>query len=241
MTDVLDAPTSPLGKPIKRTEDPRFITGEGRYLDDIKLPSMAHMAILRSPYAHANIRSIDTSAAAAMPGVIACLRRRGHPVQPAADGLAGRRQRRASRTTSTRPRVLATDSVKWTGEGVAAVVAETEAQAYRRARGDRGRLGAAAGRRRRREGDRSPARRSSTRTPRTTSSSSGPSATRTARTRPSTAPRSSSASASSTSGSSRTRWRSAATSAGTTRAPTSTRSGCPARRRTSSGCCWPPS
>jgi len=37
MTDVLDAPTSPLGQPIKRTEDPRFITGKGRYLDDIKL------------------------------------------------------------------------------------------------------------------------------------------------------------------------------------------------------------
>ena len=70
MTDVLDAPsTSPLGKPIKRTEDPRFITGGGRYVDDIKLQSMAHMAILRSPYAHANIRSIDTSAAKAMPGV----------------------------------------------------------------------------------------------------------------------------------------------------------------------------
>ncbi|MEO5884232.1 MAG: xanthine dehydrogenase family protein molybdopterin-binding subunit, partial [Candidatus Limnocylindrales bacterium] len=72
MTDVLDAPsTSPLGKPIKRTEDPRFITGKGRYLDDIKLQSMTHIAILRSPYAHANIRSIDTSAAKSMPGVVA--------------------------------------------------------------------------------------------------------------------------------------------------------------------------
>ena len=48
MTDVLDAPTSPLGKPIKRTEDPRFITGEGNYLDDIKLASMTHLAILRT-------------------------------------------------------------------------------------------------------------------------------------------------------------------------------------------------
>ena len=71
MTDVLDAPTTPLGQPIKRTEDPRFITGKGRYLDDIKLQSMTHMAILRSPYAHANIRSIDTSPAKSMPGVIA--------------------------------------------------------------------------------------------------------------------------------------------------------------------------
>ena len=72
MTDVLDAPaTTPLGQPIKRTEDPRFITGKGRYLDDIKLQSMTHMAILRSPYAHANIRSVDTTGAKSMPGVIA--------------------------------------------------------------------------------------------------------------------------------------------------------------------------
>ena len=60
-----------LGASIKRVEDPRFITGAGNYVDDIKLASMAHMAILRSPYAHANIRSIDTSAAKAMPGVVA--------------------------------------------------------------------------------------------------------------------------------------------------------------------------
>ena len=72
MTDVLEAPaTTPLGQPIKRTEDPRFITGNGRYLDDIKLQSMAHMAILRSPYAHARINSIDSSAAMALPGVVA--------------------------------------------------------------------------------------------------------------------------------------------------------------------------
>lgn len=50
-----------LGASIKRREDPRFITGAGNYIDDIKLPSMAHMAILRSPYAHANIRSVDVT------------------------------------------------------------------------------------------------------------------------------------------------------------------------------------
>ena len=63
--------TDVLGEPIKRVEDPRFITGNGNYLDDIKLPSMTHLAILRSPYANANIRSIDTAAAKAMPGVVA--------------------------------------------------------------------------------------------------------------------------------------------------------------------------
>ncbi len=128
MTDVLDAPSTPLGKPIKRTEDPRFITGKGRYLDDIKLTGMVHMAILRSPYAHANIRSIDTSAAAAMPGVLAVIVGADIPYNPLpmawpAGGSSG------IQNNINMPRVLATDSVKWTGEGVAAVVAETPEQA----------------------------------------------------------------------------------------------------------------
>ncbi|AYQ32975.1 xanthine dehydrogenase family protein molybdopterin-binding subunit [Runella sp. SP2] len=59
-----------IGKSVKRVEDKRFITGKGRYTDDINLPGMTHAYILRSPYAHARIRSIDTSAAAAMQGVV---------------------------------------------------------------------------------------------------------------------------------------------------------------------------
>ena len=118
-----------LGASIKRVEDPRFITGAGNYVDDIKLASMAHMAILRSPYAHANIRSIDTAAARAMPGVVAVFVGADIPYNPMpmawpAGGSAG-----IQNNVST-PRTLATDSVKWTGEGVAAVVAETEAQAF---------------------------------------------------------------------------------------------------------------
>ena len=65
--------TEVVGAPVKRVEDARFTTGKGRYLDDIKLPSMAHVAVLRSPYAHANIKRIDTAAAKAMPGVIAVI------------------------------------------------------------------------------------------------------------------------------------------------------------------------
>jgi len=117
-----------LGTPMKRVEDPRFITGNGRYLDDLKLPAMAHMAILRSPYAHANIRSIDTSAAKAMPGVLTVITGADVPYNPLpmawpAGGASG------LQNNVNTPRVLATDSVKWTGEGVAAVVAETAAQA----------------------------------------------------------------------------------------------------------------
>src|SRR3989440_255539 len=60
-----------LGASVKRKEDERFVRGRGNYIDDIKLPRMLHMAVLRSPYAHAVINSIDTSRASALPGVIA--------------------------------------------------------------------------------------------------------------------------------------------------------------------------
>ncbi len=120
--------TDVLGARVKRVEDPRFITGAGRYLDDIKLPGMAHMAILRSPYAHANIGAIETAAARAMPGVIAVLTGADIPYNPLpmawpAGGSSG------VVNNVNMPRVLATDSVKWTGEGVAAVIAETPEQA----------------------------------------------------------------------------------------------------------------
>ncbi|MHB8958899.1 MAG: xanthine dehydrogenase family protein molybdopterin-binding subunit [Candidatus Limnocylindrales bacterium] len=120
--------TDVLGAPVRRVEDPRFITGRGRYLDDIKLPAMTHMAILRSPYAHARIRSIDTSAAKAAPGVVAVFTGADITYSPLpmawpAGGASG------IQNNVNTPRALATDDVKWTGEGVAAVVAETAAQA----------------------------------------------------------------------------------------------------------------
>ena len=117
-----------IGAPVKRREDPRFIKGEGRYLDDIKLPAMTYLAILRSPYAHANIRSVDTSGAKAMPGVLAVFTGADIPYNPLpmawpAGGVSG------IQNNVNTPRILVTDSVKWTGEGVAAVVAETPEQA----------------------------------------------------------------------------------------------------------------
>jgi carbon-monoxide dehydrogenase large subunit len=60
-----------LGTPIKRREDPRLITGQATYVDDIKLPGMLYMAVLRSPYGHARINSINTDAARKHPGVVA--------------------------------------------------------------------------------------------------------------------------------------------------------------------------
>ncbi len=59
------------GERIKRNEDPRLLTGRALFVDDINLPEMAHIAFVRSPYAHARIKSIDTSQAKALPGVVA--------------------------------------------------------------------------------------------------------------------------------------------------------------------------
>jgi len=64
-------PTQHLGKPVKRKEDPKLVTGRGLYVDDIKLPGMLFAAFLRSPYAHAKIKSIDVSKALRIPGVVA--------------------------------------------------------------------------------------------------------------------------------------------------------------------------
>ena len=64
---------SGMGHRMKRKEDPRFIRGQGNYVDDVKLPGMLHMALVRSPYAHAKITKIDASAALAIPGVLAVI------------------------------------------------------------------------------------------------------------------------------------------------------------------------
>jgi len=62
-----------LGQAVPRTEDPRLLTGRGRYTDDFVLPRLAHACVLRSPHAHAGIRSIDVRAAQQIPGVLAVL------------------------------------------------------------------------------------------------------------------------------------------------------------------------
>ena len=62
-----------IGAAVRRKEDQRFITGKGHYTDDVNRPGQCHAYFLRSPYAHARIKSIETKAAAAMPGVLAVL------------------------------------------------------------------------------------------------------------------------------------------------------------------------
>ena len=62
-----------IGARVKRKEDHRFITGKGRYTDDINLPGQTHAYFIRSPHAHAEIKKIDAKAALKLPGVVAVL------------------------------------------------------------------------------------------------------------------------------------------------------------------------
>ena len=68
-----------IGRPARRKEDFRLLTGRGRYVDDLALPGMAHAVFARSPHAHARIVSIDTAAALAAPGVLG-VRRAGEQI-----------------------------------------------------------------------------------------------------------------------------------------------------------------
>ena len=110
-----------VGTPVKRTEDPRLITGEARYLDDIQLTGMTYAAILRSPHAHARIRGINTAKAAALPGVIGVYTGQDFADLPA---LPCAWQAGGVKNNVNTPRVLEIDKVTFTGAGVAVVVAE---------------------------------------------------------------------------------------------------------------------
>src|SRR5919201_6764247 len=118
--------TSVIGARMKRVEDPRMITGAAKYLDDLKLPGMAYVAVLRSPYAHARINGIDTQKAAAHAGVIGVYTGKDFEHLNA---LPCAWQASGTENFVATPRALETDRVTFTGAGVAAVVAETRAAA----------------------------------------------------------------------------------------------------------------
>ena len=120
-----------IGQGVSRFEDPRLIRGGGHYIDDIKLPGMAHGVVLRSPHAHAKIISIDTDAAKAAPGVLAVLtsadvKAAGYSDLPIHGGL---KLRDGSPMFRPPYPILAEGRVRWVGDPVAFVVAETLAQA----------------------------------------------------------------------------------------------------------------
>src|SRR6201985_3596064 len=115
MTAVGDRPIG-FG-PLKRKEDARFIRGKGTYLDDIRLPGMVHGAILRSPFAHAKINSIDTSAALALDGVAAVV---------TAKDLETLELAWMPTISYDTQAVLAGDKVRFQGQEVAFVIATDE-------------------------------------------------------------------------------------------------------------------
>jgi carbon-monoxide dehydrogenase large subunit len=120
-----------IGQPVPRSEDPVLVCGKGQFTDDVSLPGQAYAAIVRSGYAHGVIRGIDTAAARGMPGVLG--------VYTAADletaGIGPLPPRQVMNNRGGTPMLspvryaLATDKVRYVGEAIAAVVAETLAEA----------------------------------------------------------------------------------------------------------------
>ncbi len=115
-----------MGQPLRRREDFKFITGKGRYTDDMKSQGMLHMAILRSPHAHAIIKRVDLSAAQAASGVRLVLS--GADLVGKIGSIAPNWIIPGTKVPD-RP-VVALDRVRFVGECVAVVVAETQAQAH---------------------------------------------------------------------------------------------------------------
>src|SRR5499426_213422 len=120
-----------VGQPVRRTEDPRLVRGEGRYTDDINLPNQAYAMMVRSTHAHGIIRNIDVAAARAMPGVLAVVT----GADLAAAGYGGLKclppLKNRDGTPMKKPMrpALPTDKVRFVGDPVACVVAASVAQA----------------------------------------------------------------------------------------------------------------
>jgi aerobic carbon-monoxide dehydrogenase large subunit len=120
-----------IGQPVTRKEDPRFLTGRGRYVADIDLARQAHAVFVFSPHAHAGIRAVDKAAAERMPGVLAVLTGEDW----AADGLGTldpevmAEDMGGPQGFRTKRPPLAQDRARYVGERIAVVVAATEAQA----------------------------------------------------------------------------------------------------------------
>ena len=120
-----------IGQPVLRFEDPRLLRGQGRFVNDVNLPGQAHAVFVRSPHAHAHIRSIDIEAAKKSPGVVAVLT--GHDVK--ADGLGMPKANMPRKRPDGKPMYapqrppLVTDRVRYVGDPVVMVVADTLAQA----------------------------------------------------------------------------------------------------------------
>lgn len=131
MTTELNPTRFGSGQAVRRLEDESLLSGTGRYTDDVTLPEQAHLVFLRSSYPHARILSIDTSAAAAMPGVLRVIT--GAEMVEAGvkplPGAAGFKRADGSDSASPPRYAIAHERTRFVGEVVAAVVADTVQQA----------------------------------------------------------------------------------------------------------------
>jgi len=140
-----------IGASVVRKEDRRFITGKGRYVDDVKLVGMSYAHFIRSPHAHAKVKSIDSSAATSMPGVLAVL-----TGQQIVDDKVGNlicgwgiTSKDGSPMKMGAWPAMAPETVRFVGQAVAVVIAESKKSGARRRRSRGGRIRGAAGGRRR--------------------------------------------------------------------------------------------
>src|SRR5215467_15351106 len=114
-----------IGASLRRYEDPALLRGQGQYVEDVRLPDMLHMAVIRSPYAHARINGIDLEPARRVPGVVGAFSAadlpeiRGPMGDPSPSGFKA----------APRP-VLAVDRVRYAGEPIAIVVANDSSIAH---------------------------------------------------------------------------------------------------------------
>src|SRR6184192_159737 len=116
-----------VGARLKRLDDPRLLTGRGRYVDDITLPRMVHVAFVRSPHAHATVERVDVDAARKSPGLVAILT--GADTARLCKPYRGILQHyRGMKTGAMLP--LAIERVRCVGEPVVAIAAETAAAAH---------------------------------------------------------------------------------------------------------------
>jgi len=111
-----------LGNEVRRLEDPTLLTGEGKYVDDLTETGMLYMALVRSHVAHGTISSVDISDASSMPGVVAVFHAGNDLGLPAMQGFA------MLPPDYNRP-IFASERVRFVGDVIAAVVAESQAQA----------------------------------------------------------------------------------------------------------------
>jgi carbon-monoxide dehydrogenase large subunit len=118
-----------IGQPVRRSEDPKLVRGEGRYTDDISLPDHAYAVMVRSNVPHGIIRGIDTAAAKAMPGVLAVLTAADLTAYGGLKCNLPLKNRDGSPIKYTPRPALAGDKVRYVGDPIACVVAETVAQA----------------------------------------------------------------------------------------------------------------